>query len=115
MVSICLTKTVCTFSANSSNWPEVTTHQYALGFQMALNGYAITMNAWKKLTPDQQVKMQAAFKALTDEIWVYSKELTQDALNCNAGLDPCTTGKKFKLVNVPVTPADIETVRKAVK
>ena len=101
-------------SANSSNWPEVTTHQYALGFQMALNGYAITMNAWKKLTPDQQVKMQAAFKALTDEIWVYSKELTQDALNCNAGLDPCTTGKKFKLVNVPVTPADIETVRKAV-
>lgn len=101
-------------SANSSNWPEVTTHQYPLGFQMALNGYAITLNAWKKLTPEQQGKMQAAFKVLTDDIWVYSKELTQDALNCNAGLDPCTTGKKFKLVNVPVTPADLETLRKAV-
>ncbi|WP_088278718.1 TRAP transporter substrate-binding protein [Ideonella sp. A 288] len=101
-------------SANSSNWPEVTTHQYPLGFQMALNGYAITLNAWKKLKPDQQAKMQAAFKTLTDEIWVYSKELTQDALNCNAGKDPCLNGKKFKLIDVPVTPADIDTLRKAV-
>jgi TRAP-type transport system periplasmic protein len=101
-------------SANSSNWPEVTTHQYPLGFQMALNGYAMTMNAWNKLTPDQKTKMQAAFNTLTDEIWAYSQQLTQDAINCNAGKDPCTTGKKFSLVNVPVTAADIDTVRKAV-
>ncbi len=101
-------------SANSSNWPEVTTHQYPLGFQMALNGYAISMKAWNKLTPEQQTKMAAAFKTLTDDIWAYSQELTQDALNCNAGKDPCTTGKKFNLVNVPVTPADIATVRSAV-
>lgn len=101
-------------SANSSNWPEVTTHQYALGFQMALNGYAMTMKAWNQLKPDQKVKMQAAFNTLTDDIWTYSQELTQDAINCNAGKDPCTTGKKFNLVNVPVTPTDIETVRKAV-
>lgn len=101
-------------SANSSNWPEVTTHQYPLGFQMALNGYAISMKAWSKLTPDQQGKLAAAFKTLTDDIWVYSQELTQDALNCNTGKDPCTTGKKFNLVNVPVTPADIATVRSAV-
>ena len=101
-------------SANSSNWPEVTTHQYPLGFQMALNGYAMTLNAWNKLTPEQKVKMQAAFNTLTDDIWAYSQELTQDAINCNAGVDPCTTGKKFKLVNVPVTAADKETVRKAV-
>ena len=101
-------------SANSSNWPEVTTHQYPLGFQMALNGYAMTMNAWNKLKPDQKTQMQAAFKTLTDDIWVYSKELTQDALNCNSGKQPCTTGKTFNLVTVPVTPADIATVRKAV-
>ena len=101
-------------SANSSNWPEVTTHQYALGFQMALNGYAMTMKSWNKLTPDQQARMRSAFTALTDDIWKYSAELTQDALNCNAGKDPCTTGKKFTLVDVPVTPADIATVRTAV-
>lgn len=101
-------------SANSSNWPEVTTHQYALGFQMALNGYAMTMTAWNKLTPDQKTKMQTAFTKLTDDIWTYSEELTQDAINCNSGKEPCTTGKKFNLINVPVTPTDLQTVRKAV-
>ncbi len=101
-------------SANSSNWPEVTTHQYPLGFQMALNGYAISLKAWSRLKPAEQEKLQAAFRTLVEDIWVYSKELTQDALNCNAGKDPCTTGKKFKLVDVPVLPEDIATVRKAV-
>lgn len=101
-------------SANSSNWPEVTTHQYPLGFQMALNGYAMSMKSWNRLKPDEQAKMKAAFTTLTDDIWVYSKELTQDALNCNAGKDPCTTGKKFKLIDVPVKAEDLETVRKAV-
>jgi len=101
-------------SANSSNWPEVTTHQYPIGFQMALNGYAITLKAWNRLKPADQAKLQAAFKTLTDDIWVYSKELAQDALNCNAGKDPCTTGKKFKLVDVPVKQEDIATLRKAV-
>jgi TRAP-type C4-dicarboxylate transport system substrate-binding protein len=101
-------------SANSAGWPEVTTHQLPLGFQMALNGYAITLKAWNQLKPDQQVKLKAAFDAHTDEIWKYSEELFQDALNCNTGVDPCTTGKKFKLVNVPVSPADGELVRNAV-
>lgn len=101
-------------SANSSNWPEVTTHQYPLGFQMAVNAYAISLRDWNKLKPEQQARMSAAFKTLTDDIWVYSKELTQDAMNCNAGKEPCTTGKKFNLVNVPVLPEDIATVRKAV-
>ena len=101
-------------SANSAGWPEVTTHQLPLGFQMALNGYAISLKTWNSLKPDQQVKLQAAFTALTDDIWTYSEELFQDALNCNAGKDPCTTGKKFKLVNVPVTAADGELVRSAV-
>ncbi len=101
-------------SANSAGWPEVTTHQLPLGFQMALNGYAISTKAWNTLKPDQQVKLQAAFDNLADEIWVYSEELFKDALNCNQGKDPCTTGKKFKLTNVPVSPADLELVRGAV-
>ena len=101
-------------SANSAGWPEVTTHQLPLGFQMALNGYAITMKAWNQLKPDQQAKLQAAFNGLSDEIWTYSEALFQDALNCNAGKDPCANGKKFKLTNVAVTAADGELIRSAV-
>lgn len=101
-------------SANSANWAEVATHQYPLGVQMAFNAYVITIKAWNRMKPDQQVKMQAAFKSLTDDIWVYSKELTQDALNCNAGREPCVNGKKFSLIETAVKPADAATVRSAV-
>ncbi|WP_084150489.1 TRAP transporter substrate-binding protein [Azohydromonas australica] len=101
-------------SANSAGWPEVTTHQLPLGLQMALNGYAITLKAWNRLKPEEQAKLQAAFDKLTEENWSYSESLYQDALNCNAGRDPCTTGKKFKLQEVVVTPADGELVRSAV-
>ena len=102
-------------SANSAGWPEVSTHYLPIGVQIALNGYAVTLATWNKLKPDQQKKLQAAFDAHIADIWKYSEELFIDASNCNVGKDPCTTGKKFKLVNVPVTPADLEIVRKSVQ
>jgi TRAP-type C4-dicarboxylate transport system substrate-binding protein len=102
-------------SANSAGWPEVSTHYLPIGFQIALNGYGITLAAWNKLKPDQQKKLQAAFDGLLAEIWTYSEELFLDASNCNVGKDPCTTGKKFNLVNVPVTKADLDIVRRAVR
>jgi TRAP-type transport system periplasmic protein len=52
---------------------------------------------------------------LTEDIWVYSKELWDDAMRCNAGQDPCTTGKKFALKTAPLVPADVEFVKGAVK
>ncbi len=102
-------------SANSAGWPEVTTHYLPIGMQIALNGYGITLSAWNKLKPDQQKKLQAAFDELLADIWKYSEELFLDASNCNVGKDPCNTGKKFKLVNVPVTPGDLDIVKKAVR
>jgi TRAP-type transport system periplasmic protein len=101
-------------SANSAGWPEVTTHQMPLAFQMAQMGYAISLKSWNQLPAEQQAKLKLAFEGFTDEVWKYSEELFNDALNCNVGRDPCTTGKKFKLVNVPVSPADLELVRGAV-
>lgn len=102
-------------SANSAGWPEVTTHMMPIAFQMALNGYAITLSTWNKLKPDQQAKLKAAFDAQTEEVWRYSEEIFNDALNCNIGKDPCTTGKKYNLTYVPVTAADIATLQTGVR
>lgn len=102
-------------SANSAGWPEVTTHVLPLGFQMALNGYGINLKAWNKLTPDQQVTLQSAFDGLIDEIWTYSEELFEDAGRCNVGGEPCTTGTKFDLVEVPVSEKDLSIVANTVK
>ncbi|MGE4369450.1 MAG: TRAP transporter substrate-binding protein [Burkholderiaceae bacterium] len=101
-------------SANSSGWPEVTTHQYPLGFQMAMNAYTITLKAWNRLNPEQQKKMQAAFTTLTDDIWKYSEQLTNESIDCNTGKDTCKTGKKYNLTEVPVSEKDLETLRNAV-
>ena len=84
-------------SANSAGWPEVSTHQLAIGFQVALNAYTITLKAWNQLKPDQQAKLKAAFDAQTEEVWKYSEELFADAVGCNAGREPCVHHKKFKL------------------
>lgn len=101
-------------SANSAAWTEIVTHQLPLGFQMSMNGYAISLKTWNRMTPDQQVKLQAAFTELTNDIWKYSKELSDDALRCNEGSDPCTTGKKFKVKTVPVSEADLKLVATAI-
>ena len=101
-------------SANSASWPEVSTHVLTIGLQFAMNGYAIGLPAWKKLSPAQQTQLQAAFTALENDIWKYSEELAGDAANCNTGKEPCTL-KKFKLVNVPVSPADVALVHDAMR
>jgi TRAP-type transport system periplasmic protein len=101
-------------SANSAGWPESATHVYPLALQVAVQGYAITLTAWNKLTPDQQGKLKGAIEGLTNDIWSYSKELWDDGMRCNAGQDPCTTGKKYSLKSVPVKPEDVEFVKAAV-
>lgn len=101
-------------SANSSGWPEVATHQMPISFQVSANGYVITLKTWQKLTADQQDKLKAAVNALNDEIWEYSEALFEDAANCNTGKEPCTTGKKYQLIDVPVSDGDREILKAAV-
>jgi TRAP-type transport system periplasmic protein len=101
-------------SANSGGWPEATTTVLPLALQMAINGYAINLNTWNKLTPEQQGKLQAAVKALTDEIWAYSEELYSDAMRCNSGEKPCALPTSYKLKQAPVSPEDVAKVAAAV-
>jgi len=102
-------------SANSAGWPESATHVYPLGLQVATQGYGISLAAWKKFTPEQQKVLQTAIEGLTDDIWSYSQQLWDDAMNCNAGKDPCTTGRKYKLTTVTPTEADKAIVQSAVR
>jgi TRAP-type C4-dicarboxylate transport system substrate-binding protein len=102
-------------SANSAGWPESTTHVYPLALQVAVQGYAVSMATWNRMTPAQREALQSAITALTNDIWTYSKELWDDAMRCNAGQDPCTTGRKYRLTTSPVQQQDIELVRSAVR
>jgi TRAP-type C4-dicarboxylate transport system substrate-binding protein len=101
-------------SANSAGWPEVSEYFMPIGFQSAVQAYAINMASWKKLSADQQQKLADAFRTLENDIFAYSKELFDDALRCNVGKEPCTTVKKFSMKEVPVSDADKALVRDAV-
>jgi TRAP-type C4-dicarboxylate transport system substrate-binding protein len=100
-------------SANSAGWPEVTTHFMPIGFQIALNAYAMNLDKWNKLPADQKAKLTAAFQKFEGEVWAYSRELFEDASRCNVGKEPCKTVKKFNMKEVTVKPADLKLIHDA--
>lgn len=100
-------------SANSAGWPEVTTTVLPIALQLAMNGYVINLDTWNKLDAEQQGQLQAAMDALEADIWTYSEELYQDAINCNTGQDPCVHGTPYNLTAATVSDADLEAVSKA--
>lgn len=97
-------------SANSSDWPEVTSHIMPLSFRFAVQGYGMNLNTWNSFSEEEQQKIQAAFDALVEEIWTYSEELYVDAMNCNVGKTPCDLNKPFNLAEVPVSDEDLAVV-----
>ena len=97
-------------SANSSDWPEVTTHIMPLSFRFAVQGYGMNLDTWNSFSEEEQGKIQGAFDELVDEIWVYSAELYDDAMNCNVGKEPCELNTPFDLTEVPVSEADLAIV-----
>ncbi|MDU8911656.1 TRAP transporter substrate-binding protein [Aestuariicoccus sp. MJ-SS9] len=101
-------------SANSAGWPEVTNYMLPVAFQLAVNGYGINLDAWNKLSAEDQVKLEAGFDQLVEDIWTYSEELFDDAVRCNVGQDPCETVKKYDLKLVPITDADKAIIESAV-
>jgi len=101
-------------SANSAGWPEVTKYMLPVAFQLALNGYGVSLDTWNKLSAEDQQKLEAGFDQLVEEIWTYSEELFDDAVRCNVGEDPCETVKKYDLKLVPITDDDKAIIANAV-
>jgi TRAP-type C4-dicarboxylate transport system substrate-binding protein len=100
-------------SANSAGWPEVTTHFMPIGFQIALNAYAISLNKWNALSAEQKTALTEAFRKYETEVWAYSRDLFDDAVRCNVGKEPCKTVKKYNLKEVAVKPGDQQMIRDA--
>ncbi len=100
-------------SANSAGWPEAATTVLPLALQLAINGYAINLRTWDRLSAADQGKLKTAIDGLVADIWSYSQELYDDAMRCNGGAKPCTRGTSYKLSTAAVTDSDLTTVKKA--
>jgi TRAP-type C4-dicarboxylate transport system substrate-binding protein len=101
-------------SGNAGKWPEVTTHFLPLSVSGSVQGHFMNLDYWKKLSPESQSKITAAFRNMEDQMWQLADVANADAMNCNVGNDPCKEGTKFKMTMVAVSPADAARVKSAV-
>lgn len=101
-------------SGNTGKWPEVTSHYLPLSVSGSVQGHFINLDYWKKLSPDAQTKLQAAFRKMEDQMWALADQANADAAACNVGAPGCKQGTPFKMTLVPVTEADAARVKDAV-
>jgi len=101
-------------SGNAGKWPEVTTHFLPLSVSGSVQGHFMNLDYWKKLSPDTQVKIQAAFRNMEDQMWQLADTANADAMNCNVGSSSCKDGTKFKMTMVKVSDSDAARVKSAV-
>jgi len=101
-------------SANFSGWPKHSTHYYPITLQLGLNGYAIRLAIWNRLSATQQEVLLQAFQKHAETIWAYAEMAHAATSSCNTG-GPCTLGDRYNLVKVEPSGEDIELVKKIMK
>jgi TRAP-type C4-dicarboxylate transport system substrate-binding protein len=97
-------------SANFAGWPEHATHYFPLSTQLGLNGYAMRLQLWNRLSSRQQQILQDAFKKHVDAIWDHAKLLHDDTSSCNVG-GPCRLGNRHDLIQVTPSQSDVQALR----
>jgi TRAP-type C4-dicarboxylate transport system substrate-binding protein len=101
-------------SGNSGKWPEVTSHFLPLAVSGSVQGHFMNLDYWKRLSPQAQEKLTAAFRNMEDQMWQLAERANADAMNCNVGAEPCKEGTKFRMTLVAVPPADAQKLKTAV-
>jgi TRAP-type C4-dicarboxylate transport system substrate-binding protein len=101
-------------SGNSGKWPEVTSHFLPLSVSGSVQGHFMNLDYWKRLSPETQAKLTAAFRNMEDQMWQLAESANADAMNCNVGTEPCKEGTKFHMTLVSVPPADAQKLKIAV-
>lgn len=67
-------------SAKYAGWTDTAPHYLPIPVHFGLNGYVISLRMWDSLSRHQQVVLQRAFDTHTAELWRYSEELHEQAL-----------------------------------
>ncbi|MBE0531423.1 MAG: TRAP transporter substrate-binding protein [Rhodospirillales bacterium] len=98
-------------AGNSANWPEVSANLLTLALSGSVQGHFMNLDTWKKLGPDGQKKMMAAFKAMEEQMWNLAVSVNDDAVACNTGAASCKEHTKFNMTLVETSPAMLARVK----
>ena len=92
-------------SANTGNWPEVTTHLLPLAVSGSVQGHFINLNAWNRFSEEEQAALESAFADLEAELWELARTANGDAVSCSTG-GACAEHRPFGMTLVEIGEAD---------
>ena len=72
-------------SANTGNWPEVTTHVLPLSVSGAVQAHVVNLAWWNGQSEEDQAALRDALTALEDELWTLAEETNGEAVACTTG------------------------------
>lgn len=101
-------------AANQGKWPEVVSYLVPLSVNGSVQGHFVNLNSWKQFSPEQQKKLEAAFKDMENRMWEVANDASQDAINCSTGKEPCKEHAKFNMQLNAITPEEVARMKQAV-
>lgn len=101
-------------AGNNGKWPEVTKYLLPLAVSGSVQGHFMNLDTWKKFSPEQQQKLEAAFRGMETRMWDLASDANQDAINCNTGKAECKEHQKYDMKLEAVTPGELANIKEAV-
>jgi TRAP-type C4-dicarboxylate transport system substrate-binding protein len=95
-----------TMSGNTLGLHALTSHLYAMPLTWGLAIFGANRAAWESLPPDLRALLRRELPRLEASIWAESEREMAEGFVCNSGLPACKTGKKGRMVLVPVSSQD---------
>ena len=75
-----------TGTGHAQKWYEVAGNLYTLVASWGISGYVVNLAWWNKLDPPVRTFLENYFAGLEEAQWKLGSELTQDGIDCNAGI-----------------------------
>lgn len=95
-----------TMSGNTLGLATLTSHVHALPVTWGLAVFGANRAAWDSLPPELRTLLRRELPRLEAAIWQESERETAEGMACNRGDASCTSGRRGKMVTVPVSAED---------
>jgi hypothetical protein len=95
-----------TMSGNTIGLADATTHLHSMAINWGLSIFGANQAAWNALPAELKTLLRRELPKLEQSVWAESDRETGDGIACNVGAPSCGDGRKARMVQVRVSPAD---------
>jgi hypothetical protein len=95
-----------TMSGNTIGLAEATTHLHSMAINWGLSIFGANQASWNALPADLKALLRQELPKLEQSVWAESDRETGEGIACNTGAAGCSDGRKARMIEVRVSPAD---------